>query len=72
MTRAWRYAVILLLLFFAGGPVSTDPAVETRNEGYLPEPPEVYDRIPVSDSAFMRHRGLPSRVDLTQYFPPAG
>jgi len=72
MTRTWRYAAILPLLFFAGNPASTEPMVETRNEGYLPEPPEVYDRIPVSDSAFIRHRGLPARVDLTQFFPPPG
>ncbi|AFM13061.1 C1 family peptidase [Turneriella parva] len=65
-------AALVLVMFTAGGPASTEPAVETRNEGYLPEPPEVYDRIPVSDSAFIRHRGLPSRVDLAQFFPPPG
>ena len=63
---------IALVVIVSIGPVSTQLATEMRNEGYLPEPPEVYDRIPVSDSAFMRHRGLPSRVDLTPFFPPPG
>lgn len=41
-------------------------------EGYLPEPLELLDKIPVAESAFLRHRGLPSSVDLSRDFPPPG
>ena len=67
-----RLSALVLLMFHADAPVVTQATEEIRNEGYLPEPPDIYDRIPVSDSAFIRHRGLPSRVDLTQFFPPPG
>ncbi len=67
-----RFTALALLLFHADAPVSTLATDEVRNEGYLPETPEMYDRVPVSDSAFIRHRGLPGRVDLTQFFPLPG
>lgn len=61
--------VLLLALLFAA-PIarfSDDPG-----EGYLPEPLELLDKIPVADSAFLRHRGLPASVDLSRDFPQPG
>ncbi len=45
---------------------------EQSAEGYIPEPLEVIERVPVADSAFIRHRGLPSSVDLSPHFPVPG
>ncbi len=45
---------------------------EEVGEGYLAEPVEIIEKIPVSDTAFMRHRGLPASVDLSRDFPTPG
>ena len=62
---------IFFLAIFALPTLSTF-ADEVPSEGYIPEPLEVIERIPVADSAFIRHRGLPSSVDLAPHFPVPG
>lgn len=41
-------------------------------DGYIPEPLDVIEKVPVADSVFIRHRGLPSAVDLSTHFPGPG
>ena len=65
-----RIPVLLLLLLLATLTLKADG--EQSGEGYILEPLEVLDRIPVADSAFIRHRGLPSSVDLAPHFPVPG
>lgn len=66
--RTIVFLLILCPVFF----LNSKSGEEERNEGYLPEPPEMYQRIPIADSAFIKHRGLPSKVDLEKYFPLPG
>lgn len=40
--------------------------------GLIPENPVSYRSIPLSESNFIMHRGLPSRVDLSNNMPPVG
>ena len=65
-----RISILLPLLLLATLTLTADG--ELSGEGYILEPLEVLDRIPVADSAFIRHRGLPSSVDLAPHFPVPG
>lgn len=65
-----RISILLPLLLLATLTLTADG--EQSGEGYILEPLEVLDRIPVADSAFIRHRGLPSSVDLAPHFPVPG
>lgn len=42
------------------------------NCGYTREPHSQMRAIPISDSALVTHRGLPSKVDLSDKMPPVG
>ncbi|MFZ5629502.1 MAG: C1 family peptidase [Spirochaetota bacterium] len=63
-----RRTLTLALLF----PLASAGFADEPAEGYLPEPLELIEKIPVSDTAFLRHRGLPSAVDLSRDFPTPG
>lgn len=59
---AFFFSIVLIPLLYAENPA----------DGYNPEPLEVLEKVPVADSAFIRHRGLPSSVDLAPHFPVPG
>ena len=72
------------LLLFAGVPLLTkqpfDPGAfqgrgcsgGLRCYGLVPESAEQLERIPTDPGVGIRHRGLPSSVDLAAYLPPVG
>lgn len=75
ISEALRITLMRIALFtpvFLGLSLLPQLFAEDVGEGYIPEPLEVMEKIPVSDTAFLRHRGLPAAVDLSPNFPTPG